>query len=217
MRSFLVALALVAFAAPALAECEQSLTPARRPEQQAAAIGIEEIEALDHTGTVTTLLVGDSHIYRWPKDMMPAGGFNFGVPGDRTEHVLWRIAATRQFSSVANIVLLVGTNNLRRDSPRCVVVGIRAIVGAIMERLPRTRIFVVGILPRFNLPEEAANKIPSVNHALAHGGPYRFIDPTRALQDARLFLPDGTHLAPMGYQTLVPMITRELASAPAAQ
>ena len=67
----------------------------------------------------------------------------FGVAGDRTQHLLWRVRngelAFRHLPGV--VVVCVGTNNLGRDNDSAAdtFLGIRAVVLEILHRLPGTR------------------------------------------------------------------------------
>ena len=76
----------------------------------------------------------------------------FGVAGDRTQHLLWRVRngelAFRHPPGV--VVVCVGTNNLGRDNDSAAdtFLGIRAVVLEILHRLPGTRVLLTGILPR---------------------------------------------------------------------
>jgi len=76
----------------------------------------------------------------------------FGVSGDRTQHLLWRVRngelAFRHPPGV--VVVCVGTNNLGRDNDSAAdtFLGIRAVVLEILHRLPGTRVLLTGILPR---------------------------------------------------------------------
>ena len=76
----------------------------------------------------------------------------FGISGDRTQHVLYRIQNGelnfRHPPSV--VVIVVGTNNLGRDqdSFEDTFMGIRAVVLEVLQRLPGTRVLLPGVRPR---------------------------------------------------------------------
>jgi len=76
----------------------------------------------------------------------------FGVSGDRTQHLLWRIR-TGEFNfrhPPGVVVVCIGTNNLGRDndSGTDTFLGIRAVVLEVLQRLPGSRVLLTGILPR---------------------------------------------------------------------
>ena len=72
-----------------------------------------------------TLLIGDSIIaglarYQnvWKKYFVSLNAMNLGIRGDRVENVLWRAISLPLPSSIQNIVVQCGTNNISTDSPR---------------------------------------------------------------------------------------------------
>ena len=87
-----------------------------------------------------------------------AGGryhaINLGISGDRTEHVLWRIANGELDGYAAKaIVLVIGTNNTghfkREDeTPEDTVLGIKAVLEAIRAKQPGAMIVLCPIFPR---------------------------------------------------------------------
>lgn len=105
------------------------------------------------------VFIGDSITQGWEKEGAAVwrqnyAGYNalgLGFGGDRTENVLWRLqrgAVDGLDPKVA--VLMIGTNNagLRGDFPAITLAGIRRNVEELKQRLPRTRILVLGIFPR---------------------------------------------------------------------
>ena len=187
------------------AECEQSVTPAPREDPHFTEITQRKMEILQRLGTAQKLFIGDSLVQRWPADLLPAGTFNFGVGGDLTENVLWRLGHTK-LPPAQQTVVLIGTNNLQRDSAPCVVAGIRAVIDAIRAQIPTTRIYLVGLLPRLRAPMPIKSKIEAVNREIAAGSTYSYIDlsaPVAGRPD--LYLPDGVHLNPAGYAVVAPI------------
>jgi lysophospholipase L1-like esterase len=82
----------------------------------------------------------------------PLGGRAFGISGDRTQHLLWRIQnGELQFRHSPEVVVVcVGTNNLGRDGDGAedTYLGIMAVVSEVLHRLPGTKVLLPGILPR---------------------------------------------------------------------
>ena len=82
----------------------------------------------------------------------PLGGRAFGISGDRTQHLLWRIQnGELQFRHSPEVVVVcVGTNNLGRDGDGAedTYLGILAVVSEVLHRLPGTKVLLPGILPR---------------------------------------------------------------------
>lgn len=79
---------------------------------------------------------------------IPAG--NYGISGDKTENVLWRITESGDLKNVSPkvVVLLIGINNLLQgDSPEDTAQGIKAIVEVLRSKLPAAKILLLGVFP----------------------------------------------------------------------
>uniref|UniRef100_A0A8D8XHV2 Platelet-activating factor acetylhydrolase IB subunit beta n=1 Tax=Cacopsylla melanoneura TaxID=428564 RepID=A0A8D8XHV2_9HEMI len=84
----------------------------------------------------------------WHDLFEPLHCLNFGIGGDKVEHVLWRV----QDGVLDNIkpkvvVIFVGTNNTD-DSPEHVADGIVGLVKLVQSKQPKATIFVMELLPR---------------------------------------------------------------------
>ena len=90
---------------------------------------------------------------------------NLGFSGDRTEHVLWRIANGELDGYSAKVlVLMIGTNNAghlsEKDEPASnVAAGVAAILKAVREKQPQAKIILCAILPR-GKPADFAQNVP---------------------------------------------------------
>jgi beta-glucosidase len=95
---------------------------------------------------------------------------NFGVTGDRTQHVLWRFEQGQLAGIKARAaVVMIGTNNSnKRDNTEAeILAGVTAIVQQIRTRQPETKIILLGIFPRGRTFSVQRGKILQVNEALA--------------------------------------------------
>lgn len=95
---------------------------------------------------------------------------NFGVGGDRTQHVLWRFENGQLDGIKAKVaVVMIGTNNSNKDdnSEADILAGVTAIVNQIRTRQPETKILLLGIFPRGKTFSTQRGKILQVNEALA--------------------------------------------------
>ena len=95
---------------------------------------------------------------------------NFGVGGDRTQHVLWRFENGQLDGIKAKVaVVMIGTNNSNKDdnSEADILEGVTAIVNQIRTRQPETKILLLGIFPRGKTFSTQRGKILQVNEALA--------------------------------------------------
>jgi len=93
---------------------------------------------------------------------------NFGVSGDRTQHVLWRFEHGQLDGIKAKAaVVMIGTNNSKDNSEAEILAGVEAIVQQIRVRQPETKIILLAIFPRGNTFSAQRGKILQVNEALA--------------------------------------------------
>ncbi|GFO29840.1 platelet-activating factor acetylhydrolase ib subunit gamma-like [Plakobranchus ocellatus] len=141
------------------------------------------------------LLIGDSlirnmaHSPLWKKMFEPLHCLNFGVSGDRTEHVLWRVQ-NGELDQIEPkvIVLMVGTNN-HGDTPEQVTAGIMAIVKAIQDKQPASNLIVVGLLPRGEHPNPLREKHTAINQQLAEQLSEHSMTTFLRIDDRDFFLP----------------------------
>lgn len=151
-------------------------------------------------GGVDVLFVGDSitdawrnrGLSVWTERYAPLHAANFGIGGDRTEHVLWRLRNGELNGITPKVaVLMIGTNNTHRDSASQIVDGITAIVKEIRERTPTTKILLLAIFPRAEKADhplrQKINEINPVIAKLDDGQHVFFLD----IND-KFLQPDGT-------------------------
>lgn len=181
-------------------------------------------------GKIGVLFLGDSITQGWnsAKPVWDAsfGRYdpaNFGIGGDRTQHVLWRIE-NGELDGIAPkaLVLMIGTNNIGYPAEE-IVKGDVKIVEQIRKKLPDTRILLLGIFPRGADPADARiaatrAKIKAVNAELAKlddGKHVRYLDIGEKFlePDGKLsaeIMPDALHLSQKGYQIWADAIAQPL-------
>jgi beta-glucosidase len=106
-------------------------------------------------GDVDLLFLGDSITEGWPADTWEAHfsryhPANFGIGGDRTENVLWRLwNGDEGRLDPRVVVLMIGVNNfgLRGDAAQDVFLGVQAVVDEVKTAFSRAHIVLLGILP----------------------------------------------------------------------
>jgi beta-glucosidase len=136
---------------------------------------------------------------------------NLGIGGDRTQHVLWRLQkAPLTGVKPKAAVLMIGTNNSNGEdnTPEQIAQGIAAIVGTIRERLPETKILLLGIFPRgenFNAQRGKLTQINQAIHKLHDGRNVHYLDIGHHFltQNGLLLnevMYDYLHLTPKGYE-----------------
>ena len=135
---------------------------------------------------------------------------NFGVGGDGTQHVLWRVENGELDDSSAKLVMLmIGTNNTGAETPEAIARGIDKIVKTILVRAPSTKVLLLGIFPRGEKakPNPLRDKIIQVNAIIAKLQDkkrvfYRdigdkFLQPDGSISTE--IMADFVHLTPAGY------------------
>ncbi|KAJ8388826.1 hypothetical protein AAFF_G00125820 [Aldrovandia affinis] len=163
------------------------------------------------------LFVGDSlvqllHQFEvWRELFSPLHALNFGVGGDATQHVLWRLSnGELDHINPKVVVLWVGTNN-HDHTPEQICGGITAIVRLINSKLPCARTLILGVLPRGKSPNPLREKNDQVNHLVQLALPtlprasYLNVDPGFVHSDGSIShqdLYDYLHLTPHGYQAV---------------
>src|SRR5205807_2434444 len=105
----------------------------------------------------------------WKKTFEPLKAANFGIGGDRTEHVLWRLQNGELEGINPKVaVLMIGTNNTGSNSVEQIADGIKAIVAEIHHQKPHTKILLLGVFPRSpKAADPVRQKIKDVNNIIA--------------------------------------------------
>jgi len=146
----------------------------------------------------------------WDETIAPLGAVaDFGIEGDRTQFVLWRVLHGELDGSGARaVVLMVGTNNLASATPRAIADGIAAIVRALRSRVPNATVVLDALLPRGGPDDPARARAAAVNaliEPLADGEHVRWLDvgPAFVQQDGTIapeLMPDALHPSEEGYE-----------------
>ncbi len=158
----------------------------------------------------------------WLEHYAPLGAFNFAIGGDGTQHVLWRLSQG-QLKGIHPrlVVLMIGTNNTRQNTPEKIAEGVTAVVTEYRKHCPEAVILLLGILPRGEKPSDPLReKIASINQILAKlddgekiffrdiGS--KFLEPDGSI--SKKVMPDFLHLAPESYklwaEAIQPVINR---------
>ena len=105
----------------------------------------------------------------WQQFYAPRHALNLGFSGDTTAHVLWRLDHGEvEGLHPQAVVLLIGTNNTGafNETAEQTEAGIDAVIGALEQKLPATRILLLGILPS-GMAEDKIARDRKVNDYLA--------------------------------------------------
>ena len=158
----------------------------------------------------------------WEKAFGAYKPVNFGIGGDRTQHVLWRIT-NGELDGIKPkaVVLMIGTNNSGQDSAESIAKGVTVIVKTIREKQPQAKILLLAVFPRGEKasPNPQRVKLKEVNDIIAKlddGKNIFFLDiGSKFMQpDGSLtkeIMPDFLHLTAAGYQIWADAISPKLA------
>jgi lysophospholipase L1-like esterase len=142
---------------------------------------------------------------------------NFGISGDRTQHVLWRMD-NGELDGIHPkvVVLMIGTNNTGKErdkkTPRNsvpeAIEGVQAVVADIRTRLPDSKILLLGIFPRGTLDDSQRAQVALINTVICKlddGKMVKFLDIGSKFLDAdgtlpKTVMPDLLHPNAHGYQ-----------------
>ena len=158
----------------------------------------------------------------WAKAFTQYTPANFGIGGDRTQHVLWRIQnGELEIIKPKAVVLMIGTNNSGSDSAEGIAKGVTVIVETIRAKQPQAKILLLAVFPRGEKasPNPGRDKLKQVNSIIAKlddGQNVFFLDigdkfmqPDGSL--TKEIMPDFLHLSPAGYQIWADAIGPKLA------
>ena len=171
-------------------------------------------------GGVDILFLGDSHMYAWreagaqiwKERYEPRAALNFGIPGDNTRQIQWRITDGGEMEGLDPkiCVLHVGLNNvvIGEEAP-AITPGILKNVETLRQMRPKMKIVLMGIIPRDREPDGPRNvKIKAINAEISKlddGVNIQYVDIGPKLVDAAGRLPyelidSNDHMTPAAYK-----------------
>lgn len=183
-------------------------------------------------GSIQLLFVGDSITdffgredrgrAVWNANYAPLHAANFGIAGDTTQGALWRMRNGELEGFKARlIVLMLGTNNIGRNSNEDIVAGNAAILAEFRKRQPDAKILLLGIFPRGDDPANPDRAtVREINQGLAKLADgksvfYLDIGPHFLNADGTMIegaMVDGLHPGPKGYEiwaaAMAPMVRK---------
>jgi len=191
----------------------------------------EAFVAIAKKGEAQVVFIGDSITAGWngqkalfEKEYAKYNAANFGIGGDRVQHVLWRVE-NGEFEGIKPkaVVLMIGTNNagVAENSPEQIAAGIKNIIDAIHKRSPDSKVLLLAIFPRGPNPADAnRTKNAKVNAIIAKfddGKKVHFFDIGAKFLTAdgtleKSVMPDLLHLNAASYQIEADAIREKLAS-----
>ncbi|MAS96776.1 MAG: GDSL family lipase [Verrucomicrobiales bacterium] len=223
---------LAAFSSAAIGDEKKkplALTPAPHPGKEKLHESFNEIS---QKGEAPLVFLGDSITQGWSgkgkqvweKYWAPLGAANFGIGGDRTEHILWRLENGNYDGLKPKLtVLMIGTNNTGHEGREMsehggavysstaeeTADGVAEIISVLQEKQPQMKILLLAIFPRGATPEDPKRqkneKINAMIENLADGEKVVFMDVNDVFleEDGTLskeIMPDLLHPNTHGYE-----------------
>lgn len=171
------------------------------------------------------LFLGDSITEGWAKapDVWKANyekfqAANFGIGGDRTEHVIWRVEdGVLKGVKPKVVVLMIGTNNSGEHTGEQIAAADKKIVELVRANIPETKVLLLAIFPRgprknaAGTIDDATKRMQAIHEAnailakLDDGQHVRFLDIGAKFlgADGKIpdsIMPDQLHPNATGYQ-----------------
>jgi lysophospholipase L1-like esterase len=127
----------------------------------------------------------------WEKDYAPRHALDFGIGGDKTQNVLWRLNNMPVRDLKPKVaVILIGTNNTA-NNPHEIADGVKAVLAKTREAFPGVKIILVSIMPN----QRADDKMMQVNSLIkgcADAGAVYYLDLVPLMPPVTTTNPDGT-------------------------
>ena len=186
-------------------------------------------------GNADLIFVGDSITQGWEgagKEVWAEyygdrNAVNLGIGGDRTQHVLWRLANGNLKGITPRVaVVMIGTNNWEQNSAPEITEGVTQIVEKLQADVPGIKVLLLAIFPRADKPQEFRDKLVEVNRNIAKLADWQevfFLDIGYAFLDEegilpKSIMPDLLHPNETGYEiwakTMEPMLAELLGDEP---
>ena len=183
-------------------------------------------------GDIELLLMGDSITDFWRNEDGNFAGkpvldeyfghwniANFGIAGDTTQGVLYRLqnGEGEGFSPRA-VMLMIGTNNTRANNAGEIAEGVGAIVLSLQQHFPETQILLLGIFPRGGANDPVRGEIAEINDIVSKlddGDSVHYLDIGDVFLDedgsiSTEIMSDGLHPGPAGYGRWAEAVERPL-------
>jgi beta-glucosidase len=172
------------------------------------------------------VFIGDSITARWPPELLEEkfGKYRpvkLGVAGDWIQNVLWRVQnGVLDQVKPKVIVLLIGTNNISgKFTPDEITEGVGAILKALHEKTPGSKILLHGIFPRGEGAKDPKDETVRQTNAkialLADNKTVFYLDIRDALLEpdgtmSSEVMPDKLHPAKPGFDRWIKLLEPEI-------
>jgi lysophospholipase L1-like esterase len=177
-------------------------------------------------GNIDVAFIGDSITQgwegpgkeAWAKHFAPLKAGNYGIGGDQTQHVLWRLTEGKELEGITPkvAVVMIGTNNTGANSAKDIASGVESIVKELRKQKPEIKVLLLAVFPRsakWGIKEtkitadQLQPKIGEINKLLSKMSDDKNVfslDINKVfLEDdggmTKEIMPDYLHLSPKGY------------------
>jgi lysophospholipase L1-like esterase len=146
---------------------------------------------------------------------------NFGIAGDTTQGVLYRLQnGEGQGFSPKAVMLMIGTNNTGRNTAAEIAEGVGAVVLEMQKDFPKARILLLGIFPRGAASDPVRATVIAINTIIARlhdSQRVTYLDIGPKFLDTGGNIPkdvmsDGLHPTTKGYEIWAEAVREPLAS-----
>ena len=202
----------------------QPVTQRREPNTYEWDVRHREIISEARERQAEAVILGNSIVHYWGGAHKKQNGeavwnakmskfVNMGCGWDRVENLLWRVYNGELDGFEAKkVVVMIGTNNVGRDSDADIVAGVRMLLAAIKARQPKAEIVYVGILPRRN-DEQRIKELNLWLESVVKQSGCKYINPGVKMlgEDGKInekLFTDGLHPNNEGYSLIVDEITK---------
>lgn len=173
-------------------------------------------------GDIDVLFTGDSITDWWDSEREPFAGkpvfdkyfgdwkvANFGIAGDTTQGLLYRLQNGEGAGFSPKVVmLLIGVNNTRTNTPPEIAEGIGAVVLQLQQNFPAAKILLLGVFPYQQADAPIRRDIAYINDKISHlhdGDKVHYLDISNVFLDAdgnipRDVMSDALHPTTKGYE-----------------
>ncbi|VVC33710.1 SGNH hydrolase-type esterase domain [Cinara cedri] len=157
----------------------------------------------------------------WDDKFVPLNTLNFGICGDRTQDVLWRVQnGILDHIKPKVCILNVGSNNIDNTADD-ISEGILTIVNEIRSKLPECYVIIIGILPRgpninplrklgSEVNEIIGQKVKNVSKVELHNANADLLQPDGTLSQKDTL--DYLHPSEIGYRKIFNPIFERIAT-----
>lgn len=193
----------------------------------------EQNLAVARQGDVELLLMGDSITDFWRNTEGAFAGAgvleeyfghwkiaNFGIAGDTTQGVLYRLQnGEGEGFSPSAVMLMIGTNNTARNTAAEIAEGIGAVVLELRRDFPGAQILLLGVFPRGAADDPVRDVIAEINERVSRlddGETVHYLDIGDVFVDENGEIPasvmsDGLHPSTQGYRLWADAVREPLA------